>query len=44
MSGPDYLAWSDALIAASSDPADMRRRLGAAALELDTTNGAAAER
>lgn len=34
-SGPDYLAWSDRIIAASADPADMRRRMAAAALEMD---------
>ena len=34
VSGPDYLEWSDAIIASASDPSDMRRRLGAAALEL----------
>ena len=34
LSGPDYMKWSDDLIAASSDAADMRRRVGAAALEL----------
>jgi NTE family protein len=33
VSGPDYLAWSDAVIAASTDASDMRRRMGAAALE-----------
>src|SRR4051812_18557305 len=33
--GPDYMAWSDALIASSADAADMRRRFGAAALEAD---------
>ncbi|HEY8317288.1 MAG TPA: patatin-like phospholipase family protein [Amnibacterium sp.] len=31
----DHLARTDAIIAASSDAADMRRRMGAAALELD---------
>src|SRR5947209_603588 len=29
-SGADYLAWSDALIGAAADAADMRRRMGAA--------------
>lgn len=32
VSGQSYLDWSNAVIAASSDPADMRRRIGAAAL------------
>jgi NTE family protein len=44
VSGPDYLQWSDAIIAAASDPADMRRRMGAAALERDTSDGADAAR
>ena len=34
VSGPDYLDWSDRIIHAAADPADMRRRMGAAALEL----------
>lgn len=44
MSGPEYLAWSNAIIAASDGPADMRHRIGAAALELDASDGAAAAR
>jgi NTE family protein len=41
----DLLAASNAIIAAASDPADLRRRLGAAALELDATaDPAAADR
>lgn len=44
MSGPDYMAWSDAIIASSTDAADMRRRIGAAALERDTSEGADAAR
>lgn len=39
VSGPDYLEWSDAIIASASDPADLRRRLGAAALELAAAAG-----
>ncbi|NUR17694.1 MAG: patatin-like phospholipase family protein [Dermatophilaceae bacterium] len=39
VSGPSYLEWSDAIIASASDPADLRRRLGAAALELASTAG-----
>jgi NTE family protein len=39
-SGPTYLEWSDKIIAAAQDPADMRRRLGAAAIEMDTSGGA----
>lgn len=33
VSGPSYLEWSDAIIAEATDAADMRRRMGAAALE-----------
>jgi NTE family protein len=32
-SGPDYMEWSKRIIDAAKDPSDMRRRLGAAALE-----------
>jgi NTE family protein len=44
ISGPSYLEWSDRIIAAASDPADMRRRMGAAALERDASGGADAQR
>jgi NTE family protein len=44
LSGPSYLEWSDAIIASAHDPADMRQRLGAAALERDTSDGAAGAR
>ncbi|NNM45448.1 patatin-like phospholipase family protein [Knoellia koreensis] len=43
-SGPAYLDWSNAVIATATDPADMRRRMGAAALERDTSGGADAVR
>jgi NTE family protein len=33
LSGPNYMEWSDNLIASSKDAADMRRKFGAAALE-----------
>jgi NTE family protein len=39
LSGPDYMRWSDEIIASSRDAADMRRRIAAAALELDTSDG-----
>ncbi|GAB3882470.1 patatin-like phospholipase family protein [Terrabacter terrigena] len=39
VSGPSYLDWSNAIIGSASDPADMRRRLGAAALKLDESVG-----
>ncbi len=35
LSGPDYMNWSDEIIASATDAADMRRRMGAAALERD---------
>src|SRR4051794_24567795 len=38
-SGPNYLEWSNRIIAAAEDAADMRRRMGAAALEMDASNG-----
>lgn len=44
MSGPDYLAWSDRIIASAKDAADMRRQIGAAALEMDTSDGVASAR
>jgi NTE family protein len=39
LSGPSYLEWSDRIIASSEDASDMRRRIGAAALALDTSDG-----
>ena len=42
--GQNYMEWSDAIIASSRDAADMRRRMGAAALDVDTTAGAGAAR
>ncbi len=42
--GPSYLDWSNAIIAASADPADMRRRIGAAARERAVANHADADR
>lgn len=44
LSGPDYMRWSDEIIAAAEGPADMRRRIGAAALERDESDGAAGAR
>lgn len=44
VSGAGYLDWSGAVIASASDPADMRRRMGAAALERDESDGAAGAR
>jgi NTE family protein len=44
LSGPGYMSWSDEIIAAATDAADMRRRMGAAALERDTSGGASGAR
>jgi NTE family protein len=38
-SGPSYLDWSDQVIAAAGDPVDMRRRLGAAARAMASSDG-----
>jgi NTE family protein len=43
-SGPRYLEWSNAIIASARDASDMRRRIGAAALEMDTSDGSAQAR
>jgi NTE family protein len=40
VSGASYLEWSNAVIASAEDASDMRRRMGAAALELDASSGA----
>src|SRR6476469_7473976 len=37
VSGPSYLEWSNRVISSATDPSDMRRRMGAAALELDAS-------
>src|SRR3954463_2333056 len=38
-SGPSYLEWSNEIIAAAEDASDMRRRMGAAALHMDASDG-----
>jgi NTE family protein len=38
-SGPDYMEWSDGIISSAQDACDMRRKMGAAALEMDTSDG-----
>jgi NTE family protein len=40
-SGQTYLEWSNGIIGAAEDASDMRRRMGAAALEMDTSDGSA---
>ena len=37
LSGQSYLEWSDRIIGSAEDASDMRRRMGAAALELDAS-------
>jgi NTE family protein len=43
-SGPDYLAWSNSIIASAENASDMRRRMGAAAIERDATDGSGQSR
>jgi NTE family protein len=38
-SGSTYLEWSNRIIASSADASDMRRRMGAAALDMDASDG-----
>jgi NTE family protein len=42
--GPNYLEWSNRIIGSADDAADMRRKMGAAALERDASNGANSSR
>jgi NTE family protein len=44
LAGPAYMEWSDKLIASSEDASDMRRKFGAAALEMDTSDGSGSTR
>lgn len=44
LSGPNYLEWSNDIIASAADASDMRRRMGAAALERDASDGASGAR
>jgi NTE family protein len=39
LSGPNYLEWSNGIIGSAEDASDMRRRMGAAALEMDASDG-----
>lgn len=43
-SGPNYMEWSNGIIASASDASDMRRRIGAAALEMDASDGSSQKR
>ena len=38
-SGPNYMEWSNGIIGSAEDASDMRRRMGAAALEMDVSDG-----
>lgn len=38
-SGPNYMEWSNRIIGSAEDASDMRRRMGAAALEVDASEG-----
>jgi NTE family protein len=44
MSGANYLEWSNAIIASAADASDMRRRMGAAALEMDASQASSPTR
>jgi NTE family protein len=39
LSGQNYMQWSDRIIASAADASDMRRRMGAAALDMETPVG-----
>jgi NTE family protein len=43
-SGPTYLEWSNGIIGAAANASDMRRRMGAAALEADASDGSSQTR
>jgi len=43
-SGPTYMEWSNGIIGSAEDASDMRRRMGAAALEMDASDGSSQPR
>ena len=43
-SGPAYMEWSTGIIGSAEDASDMRRRMGAAALEMDDSDGSSQTR
>jgi NTE family protein len=43
-SGQNYLQWSNAIIATAEDASDMRRKMGAAAIEMDASDGSSQKR
>jgi NTE family protein len=38
LSGPDYMEWSNGIIGSAENASDMRRRMGAAALDMDASD------
>src|SRR5258708_4293980 len=43
-SGPTYIEWSNGIIGSAEDASDMRRKMGAAALEMDASDGSSQTR
>lgn len=43
-SGQTYMEWSNGIIGSAEDASDMRRRMGAAALEMDASDGSSQTR
>ncbi|WP_430335144.1 patatin-like phospholipase family protein [Rhodococcus sp. ACT016] len=43
-SGPNYMEWSNQIIGSAEDASDMRRKMGAAALEMDVSDGSSRTR
>ena len=43
-SGPNYMEWSNGIIGSAENASDMRRKMGAAALDLDASDGASGTR
>ncbi|MDQ1057125.1 NTE family protein [Arthrobacter globiformis] len=44
LAGPTYMEWSNEIIGSAQDASDMRRRMGAAALEMDASDGSSQTR
>src|SRR5258708_37132890 len=44
VSGPTYIEWSNGIIGSAEDASDMRRKMGAAALEMDASDGSSQTR
>jgi NTE family protein len=43
-SGPHYMEWSDGIISSAENASDMRRRMGAGTLDMDTSDGSGQKR